>query len=80
MVTQQDQYLTSQQPMGDWFAKARALEQHPEILDISPYPMQPWLDVAEAGWSVVVTTADNPKLAEETAHEVAGWAWERREQ
>jgi hypothetical protein len=22
------------------------------VLDVSPYPMQPWLDVKEAGWAV----------------------------
>ena len=46
MMTQQDQYLTSPAgPMKEWFDKARSLEQHPDVLDVSPYPTQPWLDV-----------------------------------
>ena len=57
MVTQQDQYLTAEEPMGEWFRQARALEQgNPgRVLDVSLYPMQPWLDVHEAGWAVLIT-------------------------
>ena len=66
--------------MGGWFAKARALEQREGVLDVSPYPMQPWLDVAEAGWSVVVTTDGDSNLASQLAREMGEWAWDRREE
>jgi len=79
MVTQQDQYLTASEPMGEWFRMARALERQPGVLDVSPYPMQPWLDVKEAGWAVVVTTDGDAARAESLAEEMCRWAWERRE-
>ncbi len=42
--------------MKTWFDRAREMEQDPRVLQASPFPMQPWLDVAEGGWAVVVTT------------------------
>jgi microcystin degradation protein MlrC len=80
MITPQDQFLTSQGPMKEWFDLARTLEQQPGVIDVSPYPMQPWLDVAEGGWSVVVHTDNNPQLADSLAAEMADKAWSLREQ
>ena len=80
MITPQDQFLTSGGPMKTWFDRARELEQRPDVLDVSPYPMQPWLDVREGGWAVVVHTADEPGLAEELAAEMGALAWELREE
>jgi len=80
MITPQDQFLTSGGPMKQWFDRARELEQRPEVLDVSPYPMQPWLDVEEGGWSVVVHTADDPGLADELAAEMGALAWGLREE
>ena len=79
MITPQDQFLTSAGPMQEWFDRARALEQQPGVLDVSPYPMQPWLDVAEGGWAVVVHTEDDPDLADSLAAEMGTLAWELRE-
>eukprot|EP00913_Durusdinium_trenchii_P022820 g21424.t1 len=78
MITPQDQFLTRSGPMKDWFDQARRFEQQPNVLDVSPCPMQPWLDVAEGGWSVVVQTDNNPDLAESIADEMAQFAWQRR--
>lgn len=39
---------------------------------------QPWLDVAELGWSVVVTTDDDPDLAARLTVEIAEQAWSAR--
>ncbi len=80
MITPQDQFLTSQGPMKEWFDLAREMERRKGVIDVSPYPMQPWLDVAEAGWSVVVHTDKDEKLAESLADELAEKAWELREQ
>jgi microcystin degradation protein MlrC len=41
--------------------------------------MQPWLDVAEGGWSVVVHTDDAPEMAQALAAEMADKAWSLRE-
>lgn len=80
MITPQDQFLTSAGPMKRWFDLARRLEQQSGVLDISPYPMQPWLDAAEGGWSVVVHTDGDPELARSLAKELADEAWSLREQ
>jgi len=78
MITPQDQYLTSGGPMKVWFDRARELEQRGDVMDVSPYPMQPWLDVREAGWAVVVHTVDDQELAEELAADMANHAWQTR--
>ena len=80
MITPQDQFLTSSGPMKEWFDLARQMEQRPRVLDVSPYPMQPWLDVAEGGWSVVVHTDNDVALADALAAEIANKAWNLRDQ
>jgi microcystin degradation protein MlrC len=80
MITPQDQFLTAEGPMKEWFDLAREMERRPGVLDVSPYPMQPWLDVAEGGWSVVAHTDNDPELAKALAAEMADRAWALREQ
>jgi len=65
--------------MKEWFDLARRMERQPGVLDVSPYPMQPWLDVAEGGWSVVVHTDNAPEMARTLAAEIADKAWSLRE-
>lgn len=66
--------------MKEWFDRARELENRVGVIDISPYPMQPWLDVAEGGWSIIVHTDGDQDLANSLASEMAEMAWQRREQ
>lgn len=80
MITPQDQFLTSSGPMKEWFDLAREMERRSRVLDVSPYPMQPWLDVAEGGWSVVVHTDNDVNLANSLAAEIAEKAWSLRDQ
>jgi microcystin degradation protein MlrC len=79
MITPQDQFLTSGGPMKEWFDLAREIETRPGVISASTFPMQPWLDVEEGGWSAVVYTDDDPELAQTLAVELAGKAWELRE-
>jgi microcystin degradation protein MlrC len=79
MITPQDQFLTSAGPMKEWFDLARGMERRKGVVDVSPYPMQPWLDVAEGGWAVVVHTDNDPELAQSLATEMANKAWSLRE-
>ena len=78
MITPQDQFLTSEGPMKEWFELARDMERRRGAIDVSPYPMQPWLDVAEGGWSVVVHTDGDRELARSLAVEMAERAWAMR--
>lgn len=78
MITPQDQFLTVAGPMKIWFDRARELERQPGVLDVSPYPMQPWLDVEEGGWAVVVHTDGQPNLARDLATQMSELAWRLR--
>lgn len=79
LVSHQEQFLTSKGPMRNWFDKARALESDPRVLQVSNYPMQPWLDVDEGGWATVVVTDGNPDLADTLAEEMAEHVWALRD-
>jgi len=79
LITHQEQFLTSRGPMKEWFDQARALESLPGVLSVSPFPMQPWLDVPEGGWATVVVTDNDQPLAEKLAAEHAQMAWDMRE-
>lgn len=78
MITHQEQFLTARGPMKEWFDHARSIEQDGRALTISLFPMQPWLDVEEAGWAVVVVTDDDPDDARSIAETLADHAWQLR--
>jgi microcystin degradation protein MlrC len=78
MITHQEQYLTARGPMKEWFDRARSTESEGRALSVSLFPMQPWLDVEEAGWAVVVVTDDDQPAAEALADELGDAAWSLR--
>ena len=78
LLSHQEQFLTDRAPMKTWFDRARAMEDNPKVLHVAPFPMQPWLDVAEGGWAVTVTTDGDRALAEAQADEMADIAWSLR--
>jgi microcystin degradation protein MlrC len=80
LLSHQEQFLTSHGPMKRWFDRARALEADDRVLQASNYPMQPWLDVAEGGWSTIVVTDGDQALAERLADELADLAWSMRDE
>jgi microcystin degradation protein MlrC len=80
LLSHQEQFLTSKGPMKRWFDRAREVEaENPAVIQVANFPMQPWLDVAEGGWSTVVTTDGDPALAERLADELADLAWSMRD-
>jgi microcystin degradation protein MlrC len=48
------------------------------IIDVSLFPVQPWLDVPELGFGVTVTHLDAPEAAQSVADRVADQAWQSR--
>jgi microcystin degradation protein MlrC len=80
MIAPQDQFLTSKGPMKEWFRLAREMETKRGVLSASLFPMQPWLDVAEGGWTTAVYTQSDRKMAGELACRLAEEAWKMREQ
>ena len=79
LLSHQEQFLTVKGPMKTWFDSARAMEAERRVLQASNYPMQPWLDVAEGGWSTVVVTDGDPVLANRLADELADLVWSMRD-
>lgn len=79
LITHQEQFLTAHGPMKEWFDLARELETRPGVASASTFPMQPWLDVPEGGWTTAVVTNDDPALANECARELAQRAWDLRD-
>jgi len=80
LLSHQEQYLTAVEPMKIWFDLAREMEQRPGVLSVSTFPMQPWLDVDEGGWSAVAVTDGDQTLAEALVDELADLAWSMRDQ
>lgn len=80
IFTHQEQFLTSKGPMKRWFDRARAMETMPGVASVSTFPIQPWLDVPEGGWTTVVITDNNFALAQELSTELAQMAWDMREE
>ncbi len=71
---------TADQPMAGLLAEAKRLEQRPGVLSVSLFPVQPWLDIPETGFSVVAV-ADGARRAAElepVVRELAWKAWEAR--
>lgn len=48
------------------------------VLDVSLFPVQPWLDVDELGFAVTVTTDGDPVQGRQIAEFLADCAWDRR--
>ena len=75
MITHQEQFLTDKGPMKKWFDFAREIEFSADVISASTFPMQPWLDVPEGGWSTVVITDNKKQLAKKYAADLAQKAW-----
>ena len=80
LVSHQEQFLTSRGPMKVWFDRSRAMEaEDPRVLHAANFPMQPWLDVSEGGWTSLVVADRDLALAEARAEELADLCWALRD-
>jgi microcystin degradation protein MlrC len=71
---------TTDQPMAGLLAEAKRLEARAGVLSVSIFPVQPWLDIAGTGFSVVAV-ADGARRAAEieaAVRQLAWQAWEAR--
>ncbi len=80
MLAPADRGKTDEYPMQVWFGLAREMERRAGVVSVSNFPVQPWLDVPELGWSVVAVTDGNSQIADGLAAELAQKAWELREE
>jgi microcystin degradation protein MlrC len=71
---------TADQPMAGLMAEAKRLEARPGVLAVSIFPVQPWLDIPDTGFSVMAV-ADGLRRAveiEPMVRQLAWQAWESR--
>jgi len=55
--------------------QARQIEAQPGMLDVSVFPVQPWMDIAEMGTSVVITSEPGSGAAAALAARALAEAW-----
>ncbi|HET9016410.1 MAG TPA: M81 family metallopeptidase [Thermomicrobiaceae bacterium] len=75
----QRQY-THAEPMQGVKRLAHEIEHEPGILNVSYLPGFPWADIVPAGFSVIVTSDDDPGQARDAARRLAGYVWGRRDE
>lgn len=73
MIVPAEGYDTNDGPFANLTRECHRLVERGEILDFSIYQMQPWLDLADAGGTVLITARDKDtaaRYAREVAHKV----------
>jgi len=79
MIVPAEAHVTYENPMSDLWGEALKGENGGDSLATSLFIVQPWLDVAELGCSVVVVGRDAER-AEREARRLAELLWNRRKQ
>lgn len=69
---------TVEDPLKSIVAVARKMEADGEILHGSLFPVQPWLDLLDLGFGVLVCTNGDTAGAQRAANKLADLVWERR--
>ncbi|MBI4923288.1 MAG: M81 family metallopeptidase [Devosia nanyangense] len=69
---------TGSEPLASVFAEARRMERSGEILFASLFPVQPWLDVPDLGFAVMVCADGNRTTAQAAADKLADLVWDAR--
>ncbi len=75
MITPADKHNTNSGPLKELSSCIKEIESLPEVISASLFPVQPWIDVPELGWSVIVATDSDPEYAQRLANEIARTAW-----
>lgn len=80
MITSAERHDNTKGPFKELIDLCRKAEETPGILSVSLLATQPWLDVEELGWKVIVTTSGVDVDGQTIADTIATEAWNRREQ
>ena len=80
MITSAERHDNTRGPFKEIIDLCRKAESQPGVLSVSLLATQPWLDVEELGWKVIVTTTGADVDGQSVALEIAKAAWDRREQ
>ena len=66
-------------PNNQVIGRLHEAEKDLRILAATAFCTQPWLNISELGWTIVVVTDDNSSLGQETADSIARTAWDLRD-
>jgi len=77
MVFSPDSARTTAPPLSDIVAEGRAMEARGEVLHVSLFPVQPWIDTPDLGFAALVC-AGSQEAAQKAADTLAKMAWDRR--
>jgi microcystin degradation protein MlrC len=80
MITSAERHDNTKGPFKELIDLCRNAEETPGIFSVSLLATQPWLDVEELGWKVIVTTSGVDVDGQKIADTIATEAWNRREQ
>ena len=78
LIAPPENSVTLEGPFRELMEIALAFESHPNVLNVSVFYVQPWLDLSDIGCSVVVVANGDQRLADETAEKIAEEFWRRR--
>ena len=70
---------TTEEPLASIVARARRMEAEEGLLHVSLFPVQPWLDVPDLGFAVLVCADGDPAAAQKAADQLADQAWLARD-
>ena len=79
MVFSPDSARTTAPPLSDIVAEGRAMEERGEVLHVSLFPVQPWIDTPDLGFAALVCGEDLQKT-QVAADKLAQMAWDRRKE
>ena len=80
MIVPADRHNHTEGPFKKLFSRVAEIEKFPDVLSCSVFAVQPWLDIKELGWSVIVITDNDIDIADKLADELARECWDLREE
>ena len=79
MIFSPDSARTTVPPLADIVAEGRAMEARGEVLHVSLFPVQPWIDTPDLGFAALVC-GESQQAAQAAADKLAKMAWDRRKE
>ena len=80
VVTQAEEMVSDRGVYKQLLDYAQDMEDRDGVLSTSMLLVQPWLDVEELGWAVIVITDNDKPLAETLADDLAEYVWSHRQE
>ena len=80
MIVSPTKARTVDEPLRSIVAVARQMEADRQILHASFFPVQPWLDIPDLGFAVLVCTDGDTAAAQRAADSLADLVWDRRQE